>query len=561
MKSHKLDELRFGASEVENHYIDEYMAGNISRQRLLQLGTGIGMSLPLLGMFGTASAFASPSSRAGRKAGGTLRVGSLKPAIAVDPVTSATQATLALTSISGEYLVYVSPETGQLKPEIATAWKTPDGKGATWVFTIRQGVKFHDGSPLTADDVVATFQRLCDPKVASAALSVLKGLLSPAGVTKTGPFEVTMKPDAPSPSLPFLIGSPMYQGVILPKDYVVGSYEKTFPGTGPYKLTSYVSGTQANFVRNTAYWGGTPALDGVNITLYADTASQIQALQGGTLDLIPQFGFQEGQGLIKSKQFTIFDTKSSVHRELPMRVDVPPFNDKAVRTAMALALNRPSIIKTLFGGEAVPGNDSPIAPSQAVYPKGVPQRKQNLPQAKKLASGKKVSTQLTTQNAYEFPDLAVLIQNAAKAIGFTIKPKLLTVTQYYAGTGKKALPGKPGEFVPGGTPWLNAVFTGTDWAPRPVPNAILTSAYKTGGVWNASHYSNKAMDKLIDQFTSTADLGTQRSLAAKIQRIFLADTPVLLPYFYNYLAAGKLAIKGYVADGVGLIRLQGVSLG
>jgi peptide/nickel transport system substrate-binding protein len=561
MKNHKLDELRSSASEVENHYIDEYVAGNISRQRLLQLGTGIGMSLPLLGMFGTASALAAPSAHAGRKAGGTLRIGSLKPASLVDPVTSFTQAQLALTSITGEFLVYVSPATGQLKPEIATAWKTPDGKGATWVFTLRPGVKFHDGTPLTADDVVATFQRLSDPKNNSSALSVLKGLLAPDGITKTGPLEVTMKPVAASPSLPFLIGSPMYQGVILPKDYVIGSYEKTFPGTGPYKLASYVSGTQANFVKNPAYWGGAPALDGVNITLYADTASQIQALQGGTLDLIPQFGYQEGQGLIKSKQFTIFDTKSSVHRELAMRVDVPPFNDKAARTALALALNRPSIIKTLFGGEAVPGNDSPISPSQAVYPKGVPQRKQNLPQAKKLAAGKKISTQLTTQNAYELPDLAVLVQNAAKVIGYTIKPKLLSVTAYYAGTGKKALPGKPGEFVPGGTPWLNAVFTGTDWAPRPVPNAILTSGYKTGGVWNASHYSNKALDKLIDQFTSTADLGTQRSLAAKIQKIFLADTPVILPYFYNYLAAGKPSIKGYVADAVGLIRLQGVSLG
>jgi peptide/nickel transport system substrate-binding protein len=322
-----------------------------------------------------------------------------------------------------------------------------------------------------------------------------------------------------------------------------------------------VSGTSATFTRNAAYWGGPPPLDGVVMTFYADSASQIQALQGGTVDLIQQFGYQEGQGLIKSKQFTIFTTKSSVHRELPMRVDVPPFNDKNVRTALALTLNRPSIIQTLFGGQAVPGNDSPIAPSQAVYPKSVPQRKQDLAKAKKLAAGKKISTQLTTQQAYELPELAVLVQNAAKAIGFTIKPKLLSVTAYYAGTGKKALPGKPGEFVPGGTPWLNAVFTGTDWAPRPVPNAILTSGYRTGGVWNASHYSNKALDKLIDQFTSTADLGTQRSLAAKMQKVFLADTPVILPYFYNYLAAGKPNIKGYVADAVGLIRLQGVSLG
>ena len=114
-------------------------------------------------------------------------------------MTSATQATLAATSITGEYLVYVSPATGQLKPEIATAWKTPDGKGKTWVFTIRQGVKFHDGTPLTADDVVATFQRLADPANNSSALSVLKGLADPDGITKTGPFEVTMKPVTPEP--------------------------------------------------------------------------------------------------------------------------------------------------------------------------------------------------------------------------------------------------------------------------------------------------------------------------------------------------------------------------
>ena len=218
------------------------------------------------------------------------------------------------------------------------------------------------------------------------------------------------------------------------------------PGNGSVQADGYTAGVSASFVRNTAYWGGTPPLDAVNLTFYADTASQIQALQGGELDLIPQFGYQEGQGLIKSGQFQIFSTKSSVHRELPMRVDVPPFNDKNLRLAMAYSLNRPSIMKTLFGGQGVLGNDSPIAPSQAAFPKSVPQRKQNIAQAKKLAAGKKLNTQLTTQNAYELPDLAVLVQNAAKAIGFTVKPKLLTVTQYYA--GKLALPSSSGSSCP-----------------------------------------------------------------------------------------------------------------
>jgi peptide/nickel transport system substrate-binding protein len=560
MKNHELDELRFGATEVENHYIDEYMAGRISRSALLKLGTGIGMSVPLLGMFGGAAAYARTTAPANAKAGGNLRVGTFKPAIAVDPITSATQAVLSTTGITGEYLVYVDPGTGTLKPEIATAWKTPDGKGKSWVFTIRQNVKFNDGTPLTADDVVATFKRLSDPAVGSAALSALKGVVTPDSVTKTGPFEMTITPVAPNPSLPYLIGSPLYQAVILPANYQVGTFEKTFPGTGPYKLApnGYTSGVGAQFVKNTAYWGGAPALDTVHLVYYNDSASQIQALQAGELDLIDQFAYQEGQGLIKSGQFQIFSSKSSVHRELAMRVDVPPFNDKNARVALALAINRPAILQTLFGGQGVLGNDSPIAPSQAAFPKNVPQRKMDLAKAKQLAAGKKIKTQLTTQNAYEFPDLAVLIQNAGKKIGFTISPKLLSVTAYYA--GKQNVP-VIGKFVAGGTPWLNAVFTGTDWGPRPVPNVLLTSAFRTGGIWNASHYSNKALDKLIDAFTATPDLGTQRSLAAKIDKILLADTPVILPYFYNYLGAGTKAIKGYTANAQGLIRLQGVSLG
>src|SRR3954447_951603 len=231
MKNHELDELRFGATEVENHYIDEYMAGRLSRSALLKLGTGIGMSVPLLGMFGGAAAYARTTTPANAKAGGNLRAGTLKPAIAVDPVTSATQAVLSTTGITGEYLVYVDPATGTLKPEIATAWKTPDGKGKSWVFTIRPGVKFHDGSDLTADDVVATFKRLADPANNSAALSGLKDVGGPDVFVKTGPLEMTVNPTAPNPSLPFLIGSPLSQAVVLPVTHNLRPDEEAVPGT------------------------------------------------------------------------------------------------------------------------------------------------------------------------------------------------------------------------------------------------------------------------------------------------------------------------------------------
>jgi peptide/nickel transport system substrate-binding protein len=102
-------------------------------------------------------------------------------------------------------------------------------------------------------------------------------------------------------------------------------------------------------------------------------------------------------------------------------------------------------------------------------------------------------------------------------------------------------------------------MTITDWAPRAVPNVYLVSSFKTGGIWNAAHFGNKSLDRMIDQFTAAIELKAQRKLAGQIERFLLTETPVIFPYFYLYLAAGKKNIKGYVADSVGLINLRGVS--
>jgi peptide/nickel transport system substrate-binding protein len=547
---------RSAAGPMENNLIDELVASELDRQEFIRratmFGLGAGTIGALLRFVGEADV-AFGASAAPAKRGGTLRVGNLKPSKAIDPITSNTQAVLAATSITGEYLLFTDPRNNALKPVLATSYK-PDKTGKRWTFQLRKGVKFHTGAPMTADDVVATFKRLTDPKNASEALSAYKGVLSPRGVRKTGRYTVVFDLDAATPSFPYLVSSTTYQAVILPKGYEIGSYEKSkFPGTGPYKLQSYTPGVRATFVRNDAYWGGPQAFDQVVMTFYTDSQSQILALQGGQLDLIPQFGYQEGRPLFKNKALQVFRQKSSVHREIPMAVDSDAWKDRRVRVAMALLLNRPSIIKTLFGGIATLGNDSPFAPNMLATDKSVPQRKQDVARAKALLQAAGVTsldTTLTTQRAYELPDLAVLVKNAAKLGGIDLTLDIQTPEKYYGG---------PQTVGPGGTPWLNAPMTITDWAPRAVPNVYLVSSFKSGGIWNASHIANKTLDRMIDQFTAAVELKAQRKLAGQIQRFLLTETPVIFPYFYVYLAAGKKNIKGYVADSVGLINLRGVS--
>jgi peptide/nickel transport system substrate-binding protein len=555
----KVTGVRRAQGEIESNLVDELIAGEISRQDFLRRGVMFGMAVPTVALLadaiaGPAAAVASPRAV---KAGGTLRVGNLTPAVAIDPVTSNTQAVLAATSITGEYLLYTNPKNSQLVPVLATSW-THDATGRTWSFKIREGVKFHDGTTLDAGDVSATFERLVSPASASAGASAFKGYLSPNHTEVQGNTCI-FHLDAPNANFPYLVSSTTYQAVILPKSYQIGTYEESFIGTGPYKLApgGYTQGVGISFVRNTDYWGGTPPLDGVHMGFYQDSASQILALQGGQLDLIPQFGFQEGRALFTNHNIQVFSVRSSAHRQIPMRMDLAPTSDVNVRKAIALSLNRPDVIKKLFAGRADLGNDCPIAPVQVAFNKSVPQRHQDISQAKSLLSKSKyknISLTITTYKAYELPDLAALVQEAAKAIGVKFSIKVLTAAQYYG--GKQIL----SKTTSGGTPWENAQVTITDWAPRAVPNVLLTSAVKGGGVWNVARYNNKQVNTWVNQLVAALDTKTQQSIAGKIEQQMLNDTPLILPYYYNYLAAGTLHVHGYVADAVGLINLKGVSL-
>ena len=280
-------------------------------------------------------------------------------------------------------------------------------------------------------------------------------------------------------------------------------------------------------MRNDAYWGGPQAFDQVVMTFYNDSQSQILALQGGQLDLIPQFGYQEGRPLFNNKALQVFRQKSSVHREIPMAVDSAAWKDKRVRVAMALLLNRPSIIKTLFGGIATLGNDSPFAPNMLATNTSVPQRKQDVARAKALLQAAGVSsldTTLTTYRAYELPDLAVLVQNAAKLGGIDLTLDIHDARDSTTEGRRRSAPAVPrGSTLP---------MTITDWAPRAVPNVYLVSSFKSGGIWNASHIANRNLDRMIDQFTAAVELKAQRKLAGQIQTIpahrDAGDLPVLL---------------------------------
>jgi len=179
----RLGRLRQDQGEIANHIIDEFAAGRLSRRDFIRRGTVVGISVPLLGSILAACGSSSKStassgstSTAKGAPGAVIRVGVETPTGAVNPITVADQGGLDMLAQTGEYLC-LSTQTLTLKPVLATSW-TPNDKADVWTFKIRPGVKFHNGQPLTADDVVYTYKLHTNPKSSANALSAFGGVLS-----------------------------------------------------------------------------------------------------------------------------------------------------------------------------------------------------------------------------------------------------------------------------------------------------------------------------------------------------------------------------------------------
>jgi peptide/nickel transport system substrate-binding protein len=537
----RLDQLRADRSEVENHYIDELVSGRLSRRAFLRRGAVVGMSSAVMGMVlqacGGANSTASQSSAASSgapKTGGTLRLALLAPGAAINPLTTNDTGNVMLTQ-TGEYLVFDSNLELRLVPMLATSW-THNGDGTVWTFKLRHGVKFHNGAPMTADDVVYTFQQNSDPKNAANALSTFQGLLSPSGVTKVDDYTVQFHLESANGNFPYLVSSDNYNTIIVPKGTDFSKWQSTFIGTGGFKLKSYTQNEGASFVRNPDWWGGKTYLDGTNFTFYNAAAPQVLALQGGQVDVIVQFAASSGEALFNNPAYTIVHYPASVHRELSLRNDRPPFNDPRVRRAVALTLNRPAMISSLLKGYGQIGNDNPFAPQFASRDPSVPQRQQNVAQAKQLmaAAGHAggVTAPLYTEINQEIPLLAQVIKGAAADAGITFDLHVETQDAYY---GKSTF---------GNSDWLDGEASLVDYGSRGVPNVFLQAPLVSHGAWNAARFSNPTYDRLVKQYIAALDLQSQRRIAGQIETLLLDETPIVIPYWLNGLTATTSKVHG-----------------
>jgi peptide/nickel transport system substrate-binding protein len=524
------------------HLMEQSAAGRLSRRELLRRASVAGIALAALGVIPEKEARAQTPKR-----GGTIRLAAQIPGKDPEAVTASNAGEVFTFQPSLEYLCYPR-EDWTLDPRLATAWKAdPDPK--TWVFSIRQGVKWHDGSPLTTDDVVATFERLLNPQVGSSAGSVYHGVLSFGNVEKVSETDVRFHLDKPFVDFPYLVSGFAYQSAILPKNYEMGSFTKGGVGTGPFVLKEYVPHQSATYIANPHYWAeGMPYLDGLKVLYFAEEAATVMAMQAGDIDIYPVVPLKGGEPILKNPNFTILRHASADYRSIHMRVDKPPFTDKRVRQAVAYCIDREALVKSLFNGGAEIANDHSFAPVYVDTERAnseVLQRQQDYAKAKALlaaAGVTSVDVTLTTGQYLEMPQYAVALREYCRPAGINLNLDVMPVDQYY-GAGDNQ-------------PWLVVPMGETDWAARGTVAQAIIPEFPTGALWNSAHWSNPEFDKLFADYNAELDHQKRETLAAKLAAIQHEEVPVVIAYWIGAQRAVAKSVHGFPAAPDNFIDLR-----
>ena len=562
----RLDRVRRSATPLELDVVEAYANGRITRRQFIQRATVIGLSLPAIGaVIAACGPAAGPSATAGGAAspapgasgssapgptGGTIRVALQRPAAALDPIAMQDLGAYGMLATSFEFLTTLDPSGSDIAPGLAESW-TPNDTGSVWTFKLRPNVKWHDGSDFTADDVVATMGRLVEAENAG-----LLGVIDENSTKAVDATTVEFSLLNPNGNFPYLVSVFNAQTCITPKDWATGTTLDGMPnGTGAWKLESYDHSTGAKFTRNPDWWGGQTPLDGVEYVWFDATGPMVTAYQGGQVDAVVQFDVLSGEALLTDANTDVIATRAALHRQIWMRTDTGQFTDKRVRQALALTLDREAMIQQLFKGRADIGNDHVIAPIYPYFDESVPQRTKDIEKAKALlaeAGTPTINAVLHAGQVLEIADLAVLIKSNAAEAGINLEVAVESLDTFYSA---QWCPDEPADPPCSGAAELGIV----DYGHRATPDVYLNAPLKTKGAWNSSQYSSPEFDAAFLEFQGAIGVDAQKAACTKIQTILLEDTPISVPYFYNYLSGSSKKFKGVYSSALGQMFFSAAS--
>jgi peptide/nickel transport system substrate-binding protein len=489
-------------------------------KRVAQTSAAVGGLAVLAGCGAAGSNLGSAGTGGGTpKRGGTLRIGLTGggPSDTLDG-----QAGLLSTDFARVFALYNPLVSWDLNAKVSMVLAEsmePDKTAKVWTVKLKPGIRFHDGKPLTADDVIFSLNRVL--KEETPGYFAVAPIDAPK-MKKIDNLTVQIPMKAPYPQFPEYYCS-LYQNLmILPTNF----NPKKPIGTGPFKFKSFTPGQSSVFLRNDEYFGKGAYVEELEITDFADENSQINALLAGQVDGINLLSVAslprlEGAGA------TPVIAETGTNTAFTMRVDQPPFNDVKVRQAMRLLVDRKAMMNVIFGGKGSIGNDI-FSPYDPLYDKSIPQREPDVEQAKSLlkAAGQEgLSVELATADIFSGTvSAAQVFAQQATAGGVNVKLNQLTATDFFDNF----------------TEWN---FGQTFWYYTPYLAQVAQELLPTAP-FNETHWNDPTYTKLYHEAFSTTDDNLRTEIAHQMQEVDHEEGGLIIPYFLPIIDGVASNVKG-----------------
>jgi peptide/nickel transport system substrate-binding protein len=482
-----------------------------------------------------------------KKVGGSIVFALTGDIAALDPAQAYDFTTNPVVNEITEGLLRFSP-TGELLPNLAEKWESPDPK--TYLYTIRKGVKFSDGTPLTADDVVFSLNRTRDAKTASP-LAWMFGSVADIAKVDDSTVKVTLK----QPDAQWRYAVATTAGHIISKAYYdahaanFGKPDGGLLGTGPFVYKSWKTGSEIVLERNKNYWdaANVPFIDKVTFKIVAEGATRVTGLKTGEvtatatlpLDLIPVV-----QGMA---DVTVQGVEGFTDDWIAFNTKKAPFDNPNVRKAVIYAFNAKDVLDNIVKDTGIAAKNQPVGPALWTYSKDTWQAFQDkaedysydLAKAKaalaktKYAKGFKAKI-LTDGDAFRI-NTAQALQQSVKAVGIDLEIEKVTNEEL---TSRQFSGKRNYDIVMGG--W------GSDY-PDPAANVqpFLSSANIGDGGSNFAVYVNKKVDALLDEQASLSDDSKRAALLTQALTLANADAPYIFVDHPKIFFAASKKFGGY----------------
>ncbi|AJY47779.1 ABC transporter substrate-binding protein [Martelella endophytica] len=462
--------------------------------------------------------------------GGTLRMGlgGGSSTTSLDPALIASQVPFHVVRAYGEQLLEVNAD-GSLNPRLAESYEASDD-AKTWTFKIRQGVKFHNGETMTAEDVRQTLLRHSDEDSKSGALGIMRGISD----IRVDGENLIVEVDVPTADLPYLLSD--FHLAIQPgggrEDPTAGI------GTGAYKIVEAEPGVRYTFEKFADYWDDSRGhFDTIEMTIINDATARNAALQSGQVDIVNQVAPRVAGLLDRAPNITVDHVAGRGHYVFIMQCDQPPFDNKELRNALKYAINREEMVEKILRGYGSVGNDFPINESYPLFDDSIEQRHYDPEKAAELykASGHDGSPIILRVAETAFPgavDAAQLFQQSAQAAGIPLQIQREPDDGYWSDV------------------WNNTPFCASYWDGRPVQDQMYTTAYLSSADWNDTHFYNEEFDELLLEAKGELDQAKRKQEYSQMAKILRDEGGLICPMFNEFVQAVSTDVQGWEENGV-----------